>query len=166
MKVPDKVLEVINQEAVKNARFSWCQGWEQSSGYIKSELRGDSRFGGCRIYVKWEKKKAPTEEQIKVEIEKYIQSLLQNEQHHQTQRDFRHYLLETFFVDVKRLEKEAIMHVVDVLPKLIRIVEASEEFTDMDIQGLHNSLKDLEAGVSDAEALERFLDQGRKRIGE
>lgn len=166
MKIPQKILSKVLEEANKNARFNWYQGWDNSSGYIKTELRGDSRYGGCRIYCKWEKKKPPTEEQIKAEIEKYIHDLLENKQHHCNQRDFRHYLLDTFFVDVARLKHEAILSVVDNLDPLLKILEASDDFVTLAIQNLHNDLKNLQAGVDDHAALEQFLDAGKKRIGE
>lgn len=166
MTLPDKIKKVIIDEANKDARFGWYQGWEKSSGYIKTELRGCLSYGACRIYIKWEKKKEPTEDQIKGEIENHIENLLQNKCHHSEQRDFRHYLLCTFFVDVNRLKHEAINSVIDCLPDLLKIIEASELFTEPHILNLHNDLKNLEAGVNDHESIERFLDLGKLRIGE
>ena len=157
---------MIKDEAKKNARFAWHQGWERSSGYIKTELRGDSRFGVCRLYHEWKKKKEPTEEQVALAAESLVDSLLANEQHHQTQRDFRHYLLETYYVDLYKMKEDAMLHILDSLTPLIKILEQSEQFTEMPIQGLHNALKNLDAAVSDHEAVECFVDRGRKRVGE
>ena len=166
MKLPNKIYKIIIAEAEKNAKFSWYQGWEQTSGYIKSELRGDCRFGNCRIYSKWEKKKPPTEEQIKVEIQKVIDDLLDNRDHHSTQRDFTHYVLETFYADITKAKHDVMMHLEDCLSVLITAIEKSENFADLKIQSFHNELKNFECTISDHEALSCFLEKGRKRIGE
>lgn len=166
MKLPKKVVDSILEEANKNARFSWYSGWEKSSGYIKSDLRDDNRYGSVRIYIKWEKKKPPTDVQVKEEIGKYVERIQNNECHSQDQKDFRHFILNNYYVDVRRLKHEAINSVEDNLTKLLSILEKSEEFTEPSIQNLFNDLKNLEAGVNDHAAVERFLDEGRKRIGE
>ena len=166
MKLPKKVLDTVLAEAKKEARFSWYSGWERTSGYIKSELRGDRPYGTTRIYIKWEKKKEPTKEQVDSEIEKYIDSLLKNEQHHHDQKEFRYYLLSTYYVDVNRLKHEAMLSLIDCLPKVIEAIEKSDNFTEPYFQNLHNDLKNLECGINDHEAIEKFLDVGRKRIGE
>lgn len=166
MKIPEKVFSKIKEEAVKNARFSWINGWEKKGGYIKSDLRGETVYGTFRIYINWEKKKEPTSEQISIEIEKYIQSLLKNEQHHQKQKEFRHYMLNTFFIDVKHLQHDVMLSILDNLEFIISLIEKSDEFCSPRIQDLHNSLKNLECGINDHNALEEILDRGRKRIGE
>lgn len=166
MKLPNKVLNAILIEAKKEARFSWYSGWEKSSGYIKSELHGQRAFGSVRIYIKWTKKKEPTTAQIEKEIENYIDLLLDNKEHHQTQREFTSYLLQTFYVDVKRLEHEAMMSIHDNLQGLIEIIEKSDDFCEPRFQNLHNDLKNLECAISDHGAIEKFLESGRKHIGE
>lgn len=166
MNLPPKVYETMLSELIKEARFSWYSGWEKSSGYIKSELRGDSAFGTCRVYVKWEKKREPTAEQMKTALTTYLDEMLENRQHHCDQRDFTHYLLNTFYVDTKRLEKQVTMSVENSLSDLISILEASERFTEPHIQMLHNDLKNLDAGLNDHGAIRAFLENGRKRIGE
>ena len=128
MKIPAKIKTGILEEANKNARFAWYSGWEKASGYIKSDLRGDSRFGTCRIYIKWERKSPPTPEQIKQQVGLYVDRLLANEEHHQTQRDFTHYLLETYYVDLGRLKHEVMLSLIDCLPDVISILEKSDEF--------------------------------------
>jgi hypothetical protein len=166
MKIPQKILEIINAEAIKNARFNWYQGWERSSGYIKSELSTDVRYGTVRIYIKWEKKKPPTQAQIEQKIKEHILELCNNQQHHSEQRDFRHYVTDRFYIDVTRLKHEAMLSILDKLPRLIKIIEDSDDFFDKGIQNLHNDLKNLECGIDDVNALEKFLDSGKKRIGE
>ncbi len=166
MKLPKKIFDKIVEEAQKNARFSWYSGWEKTSGYIKSELRGENRYGNVRIYIKWEKKKEPTDDQVKAEVLKYVENLLSNNQHHQTQRDFAHYILETYYVDVSRLKHETMMSIIDNLSILIPIIQESEKFTEPSIQNLFNDLKNLECGISDHEAITQFLELGRKRVGE
>jgi len=166
MKLPQKVYDAVVAEAQKYARFSWYSGWEKSSGYIKSELTGDSRYGQCRIYIKWEKKKEPTDEQVKAAVVAYIDGLLDNKEHHSTQKDFTHYLLCTYYVDARRLEREAMMQLLDALPLVISILEKSDDFVEPKIQALHNDLKNWECGVNDHGAISEFLERGRKRIGE
>lgn len=166
MKLPQKVYDAVLAEAQKYARFSWYSGWEKSSGYIKSELSGQCRYGNVRIYIKWEKKKEPTADQIRAEIVKHIDDLLENREHHSTQKDFTHYLLETYYVDTKRLEREAMMSLLNALPLVISILEKSDDFVEPKIQSLHNDLKNWECGVNDHEAISEFLEKGRKRIGE
>lgn len=158
MKLPEKILKAILDEANKNASFRWYEAWVKASGYIKSELRGDCRFGTCRLYIKWEKKKPPTDDQIKAEIEKVVESLMNNGQHACTQRDFTHYVLETFYRDVQKAKYEVLLHIEEVLTALLKIIEMSEDFIEPHIQGLHNELKNFEAVVSDHEALTKFLD--------
>ncbi len=166
MKIPLKIKTAILEEANKNARFAWYSGWEKASGYIKSELRGDCRYGTTRIYIKWERKLPPNEKQIKEQVALYVERLLNNEEHHQTQRDFTHYLLETWYVDLNRLKHETMLSVIDCLPDLIAALEESNQFVAGHIQSLHNDLKNLECAVNDSEALSQFLEKGRKRIGE
>lgn len=163
MQLPDKILQAILNEAYKNAGFRWFEGWEKSSGYIKSELRGDCRFGTCRLYVKWTKKKPPTDDQIKIEIAKNVESLINNGQHPSTQRDFTHYVLETFYRDVQKAKNDVMLHLEEVLTLLLKILENSDDFIEPQIQGFHNELKNFEAVISDHEALTKFLDFTRGR---
>lgn len=166
MVLPDKIIQDLKAEALKYARFSWYQGWEKSSGYIKTNLSDDVRYGACRIYITWEKKKAPTDEQIKVEIEKAVDRLINNEEHHSTQKEFTRYVQNKYFVDLRRLKHQVELTLVDNLHHVIAAIQAYENFELPSIQELFNDLKNLECGISDCEALDAFLSEGRKRIGE
>lgn len=167
MRIPQKVYDSIFAEAIKNMHFNWYSGWEKSSGYIKSDLRGDCRLGGVRIYCEWKKKKEPTSDQMKEEIKKHIDGLLENQQHHSEQRDFVHYLLETYYVDVTRLGRQVSMSIENYLQPLIELIEASKDFgVAPALTELHNDLKNLECGLSDHGAIQQFLKHGHKRIGE
>lgn len=166
MVLPEKIVEDIKAEARKYASFSWHQGWEKVSGYIKSQLSDDTRYGVCRLYIKWEKKKAPTDEQIKTEIDACIERFLANEEHSSKQKDFTYYVQNKYYADVRRLKAEVELSLVDNLPHVIAAISSYENFELPSIQELFNDLKNLEAGISDHEALEAFLENGRKRIGE
>lgn len=166
MNLPTKVRDKILAEAKKNSRFTWHSGWESSSGYIASELRGDCRYGVCKVYIKWEKKKGPSPEQIAAAIEKQIDDLLNNRDHHQTQRDFTHYVLETFYIDLNRVKHEAMLSLIDSLSLVIPILEKADSFDTPALQELHNDLKNLECAISEHEAISTFLERGRKRVGE
>lgn len=164
--LPSKIIEDLKKEAVKYARFNWHQGWDKSSGYIKTELSDDVRYGACRIYIKWTKKKNPTTDQIKSAVEKAIDDLLENKYHHSTQKDFRYYVQNKYYQDVRRLREEVNRSIVEALPHVLKALEKYENFELPLVQELFNDLKNLEHGINDHEALERFLDEGRKRIGE
>lgn len=166
MILPEKIVLDIKAEAQKYARFSWYQGWEKSSGYIKSQLSDDVRYGSCRIYIKWEKKKQPTDEQIKAAVDSKIEELLENKEHHDTQREFVRYVQNKYFIDVRRLKHQVELTLIDNLLHVIKAVEAYEDFALPSVQELHNDLKNLECGLSDYEAVEALLERGRKRIGE
>lgn len=161
-----KIKAEILAEAIKNAKFSWYSGWEKNSGYIKSELRGENPFGAVRLYVKWKKKKPPTGVQITAEIKKALQQLWDGQQHHSLQREFAHYVRHNFYVDVKMLEREVMLHLEDNIREFIDILEKAETFEELRIQYLHNALKNLETGIDDQQAIQTFLDSGTKRIGE
>lgn len=166
MKIPEKIRAAIISEAQKHARFSWYQGWERSSGYIRSDLRGDCRFGSCRIYIKWEKKKPPTEDQIAARVVEEIDALLSNKNHHQDQRDFTHYLLETYYIDMNKVKHQTMLEVIDGSAILCKALAAYEHFSDEKAQDLYKALVKLEQGVADHEAITQFLEQGRERMGE
>jgi phosphoglycolate phosphatase-like HAD superfamily hydrolase len=164
--LPDKIVQDLKQEALKYARFSWHQGWEKSSGYIKTTLSDDVRYGSCRLYIKWEKKKAPTDEQVKAEVEKAIERLLNNEEHHSTQQEFTRYVQNKYYTDVRRLKHQVELTLVDNLHHVIAAIQAYEQFELPSVQEFFNDLKNLDAGLSDHGALEAFLSEGRKRVGE
>ena len=163
MKLPKKYEKFMLDESVKNASFKWYDGWEKASGYIKSELRSENikyGYGSFRICIPWEKKKAPTQEQIVDEITKEIENLLAKKSRHSSQRDFTHYILNTFFVDVKRLEREVIKSIESNTSQLLSIIEKSELFCDPNIQELFNDLKNFECAISDTNALNMCLNGG------
>lgn len=157
MKVPEKVINMIIEEAIKNASFSWYQGWEKSSGYIKSRLNQNDPVHGCRIYIKWEKKKEPNQVDIDNAIKSHINNIFDGKQHISDMRDFRHYLLHNYFVDVVRLKHEAIRSIIDNLPAVIDALEKSKDFESQGIQHLLNDLRNLDAGICDHEAIENLL---------
>ena len=164
--LPEKIIQDIKSEALKFARFNWHQGWQRSSGYIKTELSDEIRYGSCRIYIKWEKKKHPTDEEIKNEVEKSIDRLINNEDHHSTQKDFTRYVQNKYYQDVRRLKHEVELSLVDNLNHVIKALQNYEDFCLPSIQELFNDLKNLECGLSDHESLEKFLSEGKERIGE
>lgn len=154
MKIPLNVRSEIIEEAIKNARFKWYSGWEKESGYIASDLRGSDRFGSFRIYVKWEKKKEPTDIQIKAHLENYIDQLLNGKEHVSKLKDFRHYIRVNYFVDCRRLQEQILMSVDDCLHQLIMCLEKSESFTEPWAQNLHNDLKNYECAKEEFESIE------------
>lgn len=168
MKIPELIIQDLNKSAMKFARFNWFHGWEKSSGYIKSRLDDDAgyRYGSVPIWIEWKKKTAPTDEQIKNEIEKCIQRYLNNEEHHQNQKEFAHYVQNKYFFDIKRLKHEVEVQLVDNLSHVIKAIEGYSDFELPCIQQLHNDLKNLECGIDNAKAIEEFLALGRNRVGE
>lgn len=154
MKIPNTVREEIINEAIKNSRFKWYSGWEKSSGYIASDLRGSDRYGTFRIYIKWEKKKEPTDIAIKAHIENYIDQLLEGKEHTSKLKDFRYYIRSNYFVDLKRLQDEIAMSIDDCLHQLIISLEKSNDFAEPWMQHLHNELKNYEAAKEEFDSIE------------
>lgn len=162
--LPDKIKNDLLLEAMKYARFSWHTGWEKSSGYIKFELSDDVRYGSCKVYIPWEKKKSPTDDQFKSEVVSALEKLQKNEMHNAIQKEFTRYVQNKYFVDVRRLKHQVELSLCDNLAHLIKAIESYENFDLPNIQELHNDLKNLECGISDLESLEQFLDHGKKGV--
>lgn len=154
--IPDKIKAELLLELQKNKNFRWYQGWERSSGYIKSYLnRGD----GCmdlRIYCEWKKKKEPTPAQQDECLAVELGKLCDRKGHPFTQKEFRYYVLNRYFRESRKILDDLRPALTDDAEAIANALEQAVDFDSAPVRSFYDALKKLIASLDTERAIETF----------